>query len=108
MALSRRQFFDRFRQAAEGPQRWRDKRIAELREYAMAKAPPDWNAERRSSLARAVEDRLVYMSDDSLRGPGMRRYVDSVIESKTVYYNSEGNEEDYYREGDSYYNDYPR
>ncbi len=106
MRVSRRQFFDRLRQVAD--RKWRDKRIAEMREYALSKAPEKWTDEQRQSLARAVEDRLAYMSDDTFRSAGLRRYVDSIVESRTVYYNSTNTEEDYYREGDPYYNDYPR
>jgi hypothetical protein len=104
MRVSRRKFFERLRDAAEGPQRWREKRVAQLKEYALSKAPPEWTAEQREQAAKAVENRLVYMSDDSLHGPDMRRYVESILQSKDIFLNSSQPEEDYSR--DSYSDDY--
>lgn len=103
MRVSRRKFFERLRDAAEGPQRWREKRVAQLKEYALSKAPPEWTAEQREQAAKAVENRLVYMSDDTLRGPDMRRYVESILQSKDIFFNSSQPEEDYSR--DSYSDD---
>jgi len=104
MRVSRRKFFERLRDAAEGPQRWREKRVAQLKEYALSKAPAEWTAEQREQATKAVENRLVYMSDDTLRGPDMRRYVESVLQSKDIFLNSSQPEEDYSR--DSYSDDY--
>lgn len=106
MTLSRRQFFERLRDAAEGPHRWREKRIAQLREYALSKAPAEWAAEQREEAGRAVERKLTYMSDDTLRGPGMRRYVEAVVRSKDIFFQSSHAEEEYYRNDDPYYEDY--
>jgi hypothetical protein len=103
MRVSRRKFFERLRDAAEGPQRWREKRVAQLKEYALSKAPAEWTAEQREQAAKAVENRLVYMSDDTLRGPDMRRYVESILQSKDISLNSSQPEEDYSR--DSYSDD---
>ena len=106
MALSRRQFFERIRHAAEGPHRWREKRIAQLREYALTRAPAEWTDAQREEAGRAVERKLLYMSDDTLRGSGMRRYVDGIIRSKDLFFQSSQAEEDTYRQEDSYYDDY--
>ncbi len=103
MRVSRRQFFTRLRDAAEGPDRWRERRIQELKEYALAKAPADWNQAQRDDLARTVDEKLVYMSDDSLRGPGMRRYVDAILNAKTLYYQSGEADDDPYHLNDPYY-----
>lgn len=105
MELSRRQFFERIRHAAEGP-RWREKRIAQLREYALKKAPPEWNAGQREEAGRAIERRLAYMSDDSLRGPGMRKYVEAILRSKDLFYQATQAEQDYNRQEDYYSDDY--
>ncbi len=104
--VSRRGFFERLRQAAEGPQRWREKRIAELREYALSKAPSEWTQAQREEAGRTVERKLVYMSDETLRGAGMRRYVDSIIQSKDLFFQSNQSEETYYPYDDPYYNEY--
>jgi len=86
MRVSRRQFFDRLREAAEGPHRWREKRIAQLREYALSHAPSGWTSAQREEAGRMVENKLAYMSDESLRGPDMKRYVEAVIQSKDLYF----------------------
>jgi hypothetical protein len=104
MRVSRRKFFERLRDAAEGPQRWREKRVAQLKEYALSKAPAEWTAEQREQAAKAVENRLVYMSDDTLHGPDMRRNVESILQSKDIFFNSSQPEEDCSR--DSYSDDY--
>ena len=106
MALSRRQFFERIRNAAEGPHRWREKRVAQLRDYALTKAPEEWTPAQREEAGRAVERKLIYMSDDTLRGPGMRRYVEGIIQSKDLFYQSAPVDDDSSRERDYYYDDY--
>jgi len=106
MNLSRRQFFERIRHAAEGPQRWREKRMAQLKDYALKKAPTEWTPEQREEAGRAIERRLAYMSDDSLRGSAMRRYVESILHSKDLFYQATQAEQDYYRDQDSSYDDY--
>ena len=106
MALSRREFFGRIRDVAEGPHRWREKRIAMLREYALAKAPGHWTAAQREETGRAIERKLVYMSDDSLRGSSMRRYVEAIIQSKELYFEAGRAEQEQYPREDSYYDDY--
>ena len=102
MALSRRQFFGRFRDAAEGPHRWRERRIAELKEYALTKAPPEWTAQQREEAGRAVETKLVYMSDDTLRGGAMKRYVEGILRSKDLFYQATQTQQ----QEDYYYDDY--
>lgn len=106
MAISRRQFFERIRNVAEGPERWREKRIAELRAYALGKAPAEWTEAQREDAGRAVERKLVYMSDDSLRGPEMRRYVEAIIHNKDQFFQSSRAEEDHYLEDDPYNSDF--
>ena len=106
MSLSRRQFFERLRHAAEGPHRWREKRIARLRAYALSKAPAEWTADQREEAGRAVERKLLYMSDESLRGPGMRRYVEAILRSKDIFFQATQAEQDYYRQEDPYHDDY--
>ncbi len=106
MTLSRRQFFERLRDAAEGPHRWRERRIAQLREYALTKAPGEWSDAQRREAGRAVESKLLYMSDDSLRGRAMRRYVEGIIRSKDLFFQANQAEQDYYRQEDSYYDDH--
>ena len=106
MSLSRRQFFERIRHAAEGPHRWREKRIAQLRDYALAKAPAEWTAAQREEAGRAVERKLAYMSDETLRGHAMRRYVEGILRSKELFFQASQAEQDHYRQEDSYYDDY--
>jgi hypothetical protein len=109
MPLSRRQFFDRLREVAEGPHRWREKRIAELRDHALAHAPADWTPEQRNEAAGAVERKLIYLSDDSLRAPGAKHYVESIIRSKDIFFKAkpeEPSEHDYYQSDDPYNPDY--
>lgn len=106
MKVSRRQFFERIRNVAEGPERWREKRIAELRRYALGQAPAEWTDAQREEAGRAVERKLVYMSDDSLRGSDMRRYVEAVIHSKDLFYQSSGAEDESYRSDEYYNSDY--
>jgi hypothetical protein len=104
MRVSRRGFFERLRDAAEGGQRWREKRIARLKEYALSKAPAEWTAEQREQAARALENRLVYISDETLRGSDMRSYVESIINNKDIVFPSNQPEEDTCR--DSSYDEY--
>ncbi len=106
MSFSRRQFFERLRHAAEGPHRWRERRIADLRAYALTKAPAEWTDQQREEAGRAVERKLLYMSDDTLRGTGMRRYVEGIIQSKDLYYQSSPAEEETYFRQDDYYDEY--
>ena len=94
MRVSRRQFFTRLRDAAEGPERWRERRIQELKEYALEKAPGEWTAEQRHDLGRTIDEKLVYMSDETLRAPGVRRYVDAMIDSRRQYYQTGEDQED--------------
>jgi hypothetical protein len=94
MRVSRRQFFTRLRDAAEGPERWRERRIQELKDYALKKAPAEWTEAQRLDLARTCDEKLVYMSDDTLRDPGAERYVDAMIEAKNMYFQSSESEGD--------------
>lgn len=70
----------------------------------MTKAPAEWTAQQREQAGRAVENKLIYMSDDTLRGRDMRRYVESIIRSKDLFFQSSQPEEEQYR--DSYYDEY--
>lgn len=106
MAFSRRQFFGRLRDAAEGPHRWREKRIAQLRDYALSNAPAEWTTEQRAEAGRAVERKLMYMSDETLRGPEMRKYVLGIMRSKELVFQTGKTDEDYGRQEDSYYDEY--
>ena len=106
MSLSRRQFFERFREVAEGPLCWRERRIAQLCEYALKKAPAEWTSEQREEAGQAIEHRLTYLSDESLRGPQMRKYVDAILRSKDLFFHATEAEQDYYHQEDSHYEDY--
>jgi hypothetical protein len=107
MRVSRRAFFERIRQAAERPGRWRERRVQELKEYALSKAPAEWTDAQRQDLARTVEEKLAYMSDDTLRDSGTRRYVDVIINARKTHYEAGEADEDSCRLNDPYYhNDY--
>ena len=86
MSLSRRQFFGRLREVAEGPDRWRERRIAELREYALKRMPAEWTPQQREAAGSAVEHRVVYLSEESLRTPEMYKYVDAILSSKDLFF----------------------
>ncbi len=96
MRVSRRQFFTRLRDAAEGPERWRERRIEELKEYGLSKAPAAWTDAQRQDLKRTMDEKLIYMSDDTLRDPGAERYVDAMINARDTYYESGEAENDPY------------
>ena len=124
MSLSRRQFFGRLREVAEGPDRWRERRIAELREYALKKMPAEWTPQQRDTARWAVEHRVVYLSEESLRTPEMYKYVDAILSSKDLFFETTEvsettevfeatdafeateTEQDQYHHEDPYYEDY--
>ena len=112
MSLSRRQFFERFREVAEGPLRWRERRVTELREYALKQMPAEWTPEQREEASRAVERRLIYLSDESLRTPEMYKYVEAILGSKELFFETTEvfetteAEQDYHHREDPYCEDY--
>ena len=118
MSLSRRQFFGRLRGVAQGPDRWRERRIAELREYALKKMQAKWTPQQRDAARWAVEHRLVYLSEESLRTPEMYKYVDAILSSKELFFGTTTEvfetteafeateaEQDYYHHEDPYSED---
>lgn len=106
MRVSRRRFFTRLRDAAEGPQRWRERRIQELKEYGLSKAPAEWTPAQREDLKRTMDEKLIYMSDDTLRDPAAERYVDAMINAKDMYYQSGEAEDDPFLGPSSHHTDY--
>jgi len=96
MRVSRRQFFTRLRDVAEGPERWRERRIQELKEYGLSKAPAEWTEAQREDLKRTMDEKLIHMSDDTLRDPGAERYVEAMIKARDMYYQSGEAEDDPY------------
>lgn len=95
--FSRREFFGRIARAAEDPQRWREKRVAELRELALKSAPSDWTSAQREEAARAVEQKLSYLGDAALRQPNIRKYVEQIVRTKQMFYEARRAEEEYLR-----------
>ena len=107
MSLSRRQFFERLREVAEGPHRWRERRVAQLCEYALQQAPAEWTPQQREEASRAVEHRLAYLSDASLRAPEMPQYVEAILRSKDLFLEPTQVEQEYYDQEDSHHEDCP-
>lgn len=94
--LSRREFFDNIARSAN-PQRWREKRVTELVAVALKAAPGDWGPDEREETARAIETKLSYLSDDTLRQPHIRKYVQQIVRTKEMFYAARRAEEDYLR-----------
>ncbi len=82
---------------AEDPQKVREHRVAELRDWAMEAAPLDWSSEQRDETSRAVEVKLSYLSDDVLAGDNMKKYVENIVRTKEMFYAARHAEEDYLR-----------
>lgn len=103
--FSRRDFFGWFGRIAENPQVWREKRVAELRALALETAPLEWDADQREETARAIEQKLSYLSDHVLRQENMRKYVENIVRTKEMFYAAQRAEQAYLRrqEADSHY-----
>lgn len=104
---SRRGFFEKLANLGEDPNRARERRIAELREWAMESAPLDWDTEQRDETSRMVEEKLSYLSDETLRQDNMKKYVENIVRTKEMFYAARRAEQDYLRrngqdEGDEY------
>ena len=95
--FSRREFFERIGRLTEDPQRWREKRVAELCELALETAPLEWGLDQREETARAIERKLSYLGDDALRQPNMRKYVEQIVRTKEMFYAARRAEEEYLR-----------
>lgn len=95
--FSRREFFGRFARLAEDPQRWREKRVAELVEMALETAPLDWGADQREETAQAIERKLACLGDDALRQPHLGKYVEHIVRTKEMFYAAERAEQEYLR-----------
>jgi hypothetical protein len=107
--FSRRGFFEYFTHLAENPQKARERRVAELRAWALECASLDWSAEQREETARDVERKLSYLSDESLRQENMKKYVENIVRTKDMFYAAQRAEQDYLRrhQEDSEYDGYP-
>jgi len=107
---SRRGFFEHIVHMTADPRKIRDARIAELRAWAYECAPLEWDTDQRDETARIVETKLAYLSDETLRGEGMKKYVESIVRDKEMFYAARRAEEDYVRRNpyqrDNYENDY--
>jgi len=109
---SRRGFFGRIARLAEDPQKARQRRVAELRAWALECAPLEWDSEQREETARAVEVKLSYLSDETLRGENMKKYVENVVRTKEMFYAARRAEQEYLRrnpeeQNRSEYDSYP-
>lgn len=109
--VSRRGFFEKVARLAEDPQKARQQRVEELRAWAMECAPLDWDAEQREETARGVEVKLSYLSDETLRGENMKKYVENIVRTKEMFYAARRAEQDYLRrhqdESSPEYDSYP-
>ena len=94
--LSRRELFENIARSAD-PQRWRERRMARLRELALKTAPAHWTADQREETARAIETKLSYLSDDALRQPNIRKYVEQIVRTKEIFYSAKRAEEEHLR-----------
>ena len=94
---SRRGFFEHLARMAEDPQKVRERRVTELRAWAMECAPLDWDTAQREETARTVEVKLSYLSDDTLAGDNMKKYVENIVRTKEMFYAARRAEEDYLR-----------
>ena len=94
---SRRDFFGWFARIGENPLLWREKRVAELRAQALEAAPLDWGSDQREETARAVEQKLSYLSDHVLRQENIRKYVENIVRTKEMFYAAQSAEQAYLR-----------
>jgi hypothetical protein len=94
---SRRGFFERLSNMAQDREVWRRKRVSELRALALEAAPLDWTDEQREETGRALELKLSYMTDEGLREPGIRKYVEGIVRTKEMFYAAQRAEDDYLR-----------
>jgi hypothetical protein len=109
--FSRRDFFSRFTRVVENPQKWREKRVAELKAIALDAAPLDWSDDQREETTRAVERKLSYLSDITLRQENMRKYVEDVVRTTEIRFAAQRAEEEFLRrqqaDSNSNYDTYP-
>ena len=94
---SRRGFFESIVHMTADPRKLRDKRVEELRAWALECAPLEWDTEQREEAARMVETKLTYLSDETLRGDGMKKLVESIVRTKEMFYAARRAEDDYVR-----------
>jgi hypothetical protein len=106
---SRRGFFERVARLAEDPHKLRERRVSELRAWALECAPLEWESDQREETARAVEVKLSYLSDETLRGDNMKKYVENIVRAKEMFYAARRAEEEYLRRNreESEYHSYP-
>ena len=71
--------------------------MAELRDLALDTAPTEWSPDQREETARAIERKLSYLSDDTLRQPNIRKYVEQIVRTKEMFYAARRAEEEYLR-----------
>ncbi len=95
--FSRRNFFSRLARITENPQRWREKRVAQLKAAALEAAPLDWTDQQREETGWAIEQKLSYLSDESLRQENMNKYVENIVRTKEMFYAAQGAEAQYLR-----------
>ncbi|GEM_PF-3692431 len=107
--MNRRGFFTRIAHLAEDPQKIRARRVAELRAWALECCPLDWDATKREETAQDIERKLSYLSDETLRGENMKKYVENIVRTKEIFYAAQRAEQDYARRNqeDSEYDRYP-
>jgi hypothetical protein len=107
---SRRGFFEHIVRMTDDPRKLRAKKIEELRAWAYECAPLEWENEQREEVARTVENKLTYLSDETLQGEGMKKYVESIVRDKEMFFAARRAEEDYVRRNpyvtDDYENNY--
>lgn len=94
---SRRGFFEHIVRMKDNPGKLREKRIQELRAWALECAPLEWDNDLREDTARLVESKLTYLSDETLQGDGMKKYVESIVRDKEMFYAARRAEDDYVR-----------
>ena len=94
---SRRGFFEHIVRMTEDPQKLRDRRVAELCAWALECSPLEWDTEQREETARAVETKLLYLSDETLGQDNMKKYVENIVRTKEMFYAARRAEDDYLR-----------
>ena len=94
---SRRDFFGRVARLAEDRRRWREKRLAELREMALEVAPLNWTEDQREETLRALDQKLSCLNDDALRQESIRKYVEGLVRTKEMFYAAQRAEQEYLR-----------
>ena len=104
---SRRGFFEHFARMTEDPQKVRDRRVEELRAWAIECFPLEWDNEQREETLRSVELKLSYLGDETLTQDNMKKYVENLVRTKEMFYAARRAEEDYVRRNPYPYEDDP-